>query len=117
MTPQPQQQIYSVGIKSPKEIERDEELQRAYTRGYEDGAASHTTPPPICDRCKTDQEPFCIGCERLIPHDAAITAQAREKVLENICKNCGAKEYGSCVGTDCPVGAYKQSLRTGGDPR
>jgi predicted Fe-S protein YdhL (DUF1289 family) len=36
---------------------------------------------PICDRCKTGQEPFCIGCERLKPHDAAIAKSAREQVL------------------------------------
>ena len=45
--------------------------------------ATHTSPPapvPICDRCKTDQEPFCIGCERLKKHDAQVVKDACEQM-------------------------------------
>lgn len=36
---------------------------------------------PICDRCKTDQEPFCIGCERIRSHDIDTATRAREEAL------------------------------------
>lgn len=40
------------------------------------------SPQPICDRCKTDQPPFCIGCERLIPHDAAIRNATLDEAIK-----------------------------------
>lgn len=36
-------------------------------------------PSPICERCKTDQDPFCIGCERLKEHDRAIREDTFEE--------------------------------------
>jgi predicted Fe-S protein YdhL (DUF1289 family) len=45
----------------------------------------HTPAPvPICDRCKLDQEPFCIGCERLKEHDALVAQQAKKEVLDEL---------------------------------
>lgn len=40
-----QQELYNVTLKTSEEIERDEVLQMAYKRGYEDGCASHTSAP------------------------------------------------------------------------
>lgn len=51
-------------------------------------------------------------CPVLTPmHDAAI----RNEVLDDICKNCGAKECGACVSIDCPVGSYKSTTSTTAD--
>jgi len=40
----------------------------------------HTPAPEyissICDRCNTGEEPFCIGCDRLVQHDTAIARAA-----------------------------------------
>jgi predicted Fe-S protein YdhL (DUF1289 family) len=41
-------------------------------------------PSPICDRCKTDQEPFCIGCDRLQAHDTAIRNATIEELYQRI---------------------------------
>ena len=57
-------------------------------------AHTSSTEAPICDRCKTDQEPFCIGCERLIPHDTAI----RNETLDNILSFISA--YEEYIGLD-----------------
>lgn len=39
---------------------------------------------PICERCCKDQEPFCIGCYRLQPHNDVIAAQARDKGINEL---------------------------------
>ena len=42
----------------------------------------HTGESPICKICKSGkQEPFCIGCERLLDHDAAIREDERNRVI------------------------------------
>ena len=42
----------------------------------------HTGESPICEICKSGkQEPFCIGCERLQEHDAAIREDERNRVI------------------------------------
>jgi predicted Fe-S protein YdhL (DUF1289 family) len=48
---------------------------------------SHPTPAPspqspICDRCRTGIEPFCIGCDRLQQHDTAIRNATLDDVRE-----------------------------------
>ena len=66
---------------------------------------SRPDPAPSAGRMSSD----IAGAPKrqsLAEHDADI----RNDVLEDICKNCGAKGYGACVGMDCPVGAY-ESLR------
>ena len=88
--------------------------------------ATHTSPgtaaSPICDRCKTDQEPFCIGCERLKPHDAQVAKAAREQVLQQVIDYCKkeAKEnpddeawYDSTMEN---VADYCESLRAQQEP-
>lgn len=52
----------------------------------------HTGESPICKICKSGkQEPFCIGCERLLDHDAAIREDERNKVLNAVRDACSKR--------------------------
>lgn len=88
---------------------------------YHDNPIQLNTMPEgtTCEDCQRFRKPECPypdsnitmnKCKAFLinlkQHDAAI----RQQVLDDICKNCGAKEYGTCVGTDCPCGSYESHI-------
>lgn len=97
-------------------------------------AHTSSTEAPICDRCKTDQEPFCIGCERLIPHDTAIRNATLDEVKQYadtciwIDDDCCPGKMNEGDGSDCDGCSYVdypnnadicekiESLRKQGEP-
>lgn len=87
---------------------------------YHDNPIQLNTMPEgtTCEECQRFRKPECPypgsnitmnKCKAFLinlqHHDASI----RNQTLIDICKICGAEEYGACVGEDCPVGAYRQS--------
>lgn len=114
MTPQPQPtQLYHALMKDFEEIERGEELQRAYKRGFEDGSRSrpHTPAAPddipeIC--CKCEDTPDVCGSTRRKCEDATLKVTIRNQTLGNVCNLC--KTIDKC--DSCPVESLRSTQST-----
>jgi hypothetical protein len=81
MTPQPQQEYICTEEQLTKLIHGIDDalechyfMKKIYSRPH--------TQTPICDRCRTGTEPFCIGCDRLQPHDTAIRNAVLDVIIE-----------------------------------
>jgi predicted Fe-S protein YdhL (DUF1289 family) len=68
---------------------------------YEIIKAFRPIPSPICDRCKTDQEPLCIGCDRLQQHDTTTRNATLEQVIEDYSRELKERIIKSNLPSNC----------------
>lgn len=82
-------------------------VEEIWIAGYEDGIR---TQSPICDKCESGEEPFCIGCYRLKNHDGAIMAAERERIVTLIQGKCSINETpATCPKGDCSGCGVKEN--------
>jgi hypothetical protein len=58
---------------------------------------------PICERCETGGQPFCIGCFRLKEHDKKTGQQKNQKILNQIQTICETLLSTQCTLNETPA--------------